>query len=240
MGNWVANSSTKGARADESALRIMEEVKRMILNSEILPGQQIRQEQLAAALQVSRQPIREALRQLVSEGLIVHQHNVGFSVARLSVEEFDQIYTLREMIETEIIRSLPAPSPAQLVEIRRLHKAIEKAAETMDLVEMKLRNRDFHHAIFQLSPLTLLQKELQRIWTLAMPYHDVYLHTQEGRRRVVAEHAEIVQAVADNDNERLITLMNTHRAGSSQQMNLLLDGQGTGRQPKTVRSAVSV
>lgn len=240
MGNWVANSSTKGARADESALRIMEEVKRMILNSEILPGQQIRQEQLAAALQVSRQPIREALRQLVSEGLIAHQHNVGFSVARLSVEEFDQIYTLREMIETEIIRSLPAPSRAQLVEIRRLHKAIEKAAETMDLVEMKLRNRDFHYAIFQLSPLTLLQKELQRIWTLAMPYHDVYLHTQEGRRRVVAEHAEIVQAVADNDNERLITLMNTHRAGSSQQMNLLLDGPGTGRQPKTVRSAVSV
>jgi DNA-binding GntR family transcriptional regulator len=178
--------------------------------------------------------VREALHQLIPEGLVVHEHNVGFAVARLSVDEFRQIYMLRGVIETEVLRSLPVPTKAQLAEIERLHKAIAKAGKSGNLVEMKLLNRDFHFAIFRMSPLGLLVRELERIWTWALPYHEVYLHTEEGRKRVEAEHAEMVRAVADQDHDEIIRLMNLHRGGASQQMSFLLEGAGVAS-PKSAR-----
>ncbi|SMD27284.1 GntR family transcriptional regulator [Kibdelosporangium aridum] len=222
-------SKTRAQAADQAVFRVVDGIKQMIVSGELLPGQQLRQEQMAATLGVSRLPVREGLRQLVSDGLVTHQHNVGFAVTRLSRSEFDQIYLMRRLLETEVIRSLPPPTSSQLTEISSLAEEVERAAADLDLARMRTRNSDFHFAIFRLSPLTLVVKEIARIWTWALPYHSVYLHDQSGRERILTEHRQMVAALTDGDLDGLVALMDTHRAGAETQLNLMLQAGAIAR-----------
>ena len=64
----------------QAVLRVADEVRRMIVSGELLPGHPVRQEHMAGRLGVSRLPVREALRQLAADGLVSHVHNVGYTV----------------------------------------------------------------------------------------------------------------------------------------------------------------
>ncbi|MBD0861741.1 GntR family transcriptional regulator [Gordonia sp. zg691] len=205
-----------------AANRVVSELERMIVTGELLPGQPIRQELMAERLGVSRLPVREGLRQLTSEGLVKHQHNVGYTVARLDQSEFDQIYLMRAALEREVLAVLPRFDDAALDEISRLRDLVEDAADTADILEMRLRNQEFHFAVFERSPLSLVVAELRRLWNLAMPYHAAYLYDAEVRARVCAEHDDMVDALAAGDNELLIELMNVHRKGGETSTGVML------------------
>ncbi len=185
----------------------------MIVSGELLPGHPVRQEHMAG-LGVSRLPVREALRQLAAEGLVRHIPNVGYAVRRLSQDDFGQIYTMRRLLEAEVIRDLPRASDEQLAEITALADAVADAGGRLDLLELRARNQDFHFAIFRLSPRPLIVDEIERLWDLAAPYHAMYLYSADGRRTVLAEHAEMIGALREADNARLAALMEQHRHGS--------------------------
>ncbi|MEU6904240.1 GntR family transcriptional regulator [Streptomyces coeruleorubidus] len=223
------STAETSASASQAVARVVDGIKHMITSGDLLPGQQIRQEHMAAALGVSRLPVREALRQLVADGLVVHVHHVGFAVARLSRSEFDQVYLMRRLLETEVIRGLPRPTADQLAEIESLAEEVERAAADLDLPRMRTLNSRFHMAIFDLSELNLVVGEIKRIWTWALPYHSVYLYDDAGRTRVLAEHKEMVTALGTGDMQRLAELMDAHRAGSEAQLNLML---GAGAVPR--------
>lgn len=74
-------------------------IRKMILNGELLAGERINQAHLAEKLNISRGPIREALKLLQNEGLIKHETNKGTFVATLSKEDAFEIYTLRALLE---------------------------------------------------------------------------------------------------------------------------------------------
>ena len=198
----------------QAVRRVADEVRRMIVSGELLPGHPVRQEHLADRLGVSRLPVREALRQLAADGLVSHVPNVGYAVRRLSQEEFGQIYTMRRLLEAEVIRDLPRASDEQLAGIIALGDAVAEAGDRLDVLEMRTRNQDFHFAIFRLSPRPLIVDEIERLWDLAAPYHAMYLYSADGRRTVLAEHAEMIGALSEGDNVRLAALMEQHRHGS--------------------------
>jgi DNA-binding GntR family transcriptional regulator len=210
-------SNTVSKRSQPVAL-VIDEVRRMIASGELLPGQQIRQESMAERLGVSRLPVREGLRQLTADGLVSHVHNVGFTVTRLSQDEFDQIYTMRYLLETQVIRGLPRASAAQLAEITAAGDAVTQACQRLDLSGMRHCNQDFHFAIFRLSDQGLIVAEIQRLWNWATPYHAVYLFSHDSRETVLAEHAAMIEALRAGDNDRLVALMDQHRHGSETQL----------------------
>src|ERR1044072_14288 len=92
-------SPTAMPAAGQVVARVVDEITRMIVSGELLPGQQIRQEHMAAALGLSRLPVREALRQLAADGLVVHEQHVGFAVTRLSRSGVDQVDLMRRLVE---------------------------------------------------------------------------------------------------------------------------------------------
>ncbi|WP_433357451.1 GntR family transcriptional regulator [Microtetraspora malaysiensis] len=200
------------------------ELRRMIMSGELLPGQQIRQESMAERLGVSRIPVREGLRQLTADGLVSHTRNVGYTVARLSQAEFDQIYVMRRLLETEVLRRLPPFTEAQLRHLTELNDEMAAESDRLDLAAMMVRNHDFHFAIFRPAGLGLLIDEIERLWSWAAPYHAVYLYSADSRQAVLAEHQAMIDALRDNDTERLIAIMDGHRHGSETQMGLIFSG----------------
>ena len=90
------SSPTSTAAASE---RVAESLRQAILSGEIVPGQRVRQEEVAERLSSSRLPVREALRMLEAEGLIEHRSNKGARVPRLSMHEVDVVYQMRERLE---------------------------------------------------------------------------------------------------------------------------------------------
>ncbi|WP_433521431.1 GntR family transcriptional regulator [Nocardia pseudovaccinii] len=215
-------SAKRPGAGEQAVSRVTEAIRGMILDGELLPGQQIRQEQMATRLGVSRLPVREGLRQLMADGLVSHEHNVGFAVTRLSQSEFSQIYLMRRLLESEVLASAVPADDSLLAYLEELNDNIEVAGEALDLGTARALNRDFHFAIFRLSPLTLVVAEIERIWAWAMPYHAVSLQDAAARARIVAEHRAMIVALREGRNEVLLSLMDEHRQGSEEQLGLLL------------------
>src|SRR5687767_5679974 len=92
-------ASTKG-----TTLKTVDKIRNMILSGELLPGQPLRQVQLAERLGVSRVPVREALTTLVADGAVVHTPNTGYAVARFNLAELREIFLMRELLEDELLR----------------------------------------------------------------------------------------------------------------------------------------
>ncbi|WP_281918405.1 GntR family transcriptional regulator [Nocardia sputorum] len=223
MSERAESTATDGVRdVGRATGRVVEEIERLIVSGELLPGQPIRQVLMAERLGVSRLPIREALRHLTAEGLVEHEPNVGYTVARLQQSDFDQIYLMRAALEPEVLRSLPPLPEAALAEVSRAAELVVSAAEQGDVLAMRLHNHAFHFAIFERSPLNLVVAEIRRLWTLAMPYHAAYLYDPAARARVVAEHDQMIEALARHDNERLVELMNEHRRGGETSTGIML------------------
>lgn len=83
--------------------RVQGEVKRMLLGGRLHPGQKVPMDELASNLEVSRTPVREALRLLEGEGLVQALPNRGFIVRRTTVEEIEKLYEARLCIESHTI-----------------------------------------------------------------------------------------------------------------------------------------
>lgn len=204
-----------GAAAPQALAGVVSEMRRMITSGELLPGQQIRQEGMAEKLGVSRLPVREALRELVADGLVSHTPNVGYSVARLNAGEFGQIYLMRELLEEEVVKSLPRLSGEELAQVEQLNAAVIDASAIADVAAMRVANHDFHFAIFGFSALELVVGEIERLWRWASPYHATYLFSADSRIKILDEHQGMIEALRRGDNQRLGELMALHREGTA-------------------------
>ena len=115
---------------------IVDAIRSKIFNHEIKPGQRIVELELAKEFHTSRGPIREALRQLENEGIIVYARNVGCSVKELSFQDSYEVYLLRTNYEVVSVRFLqgkiPEKSMQHLEEILKRMKNL--TAEEFDQV----------------------------------------------------------------------------------------------------------
>jgi len=166
---------------------------------------------MAERLQVSRVPLREALKVLQSEGVLLHRPNQGYFVAKLRAQELAQIYLMRQLVESEILRTIEWPDASGLREIADHNQRLAEAIERDELGEIVAHNRRFHFAIFALSPLDLLGREVDRLWSMSDTYRSVYLYDSGARQRILREHGEILGALESRDGQALVRLCDAHR-----------------------------
>ena len=191
--------------------RVVEEIRALMRSGELMPGQQVRQEQLAARLGVSRIPVREALKALESEGVLRHEPHVGYSVARLNADELRQAYLMRRALETEVLLVLPRLGTAQLRELTELNNGIADEVGTGDVARIAALNHEFHFTMFRYSGLQMVVDEIERIWAMTEAYRSVHLYDSGARKRIVREHRSMVAALRRGDNAGLVELMDIHR-----------------------------
>ncbi|WIX75475.1 GntR family transcriptional regulator [Amycolatopsis carbonis] len=202
-------------RAMSLAERAVLALRELVHDGVLLPGQPIRQAAVAQQLGISRVPVREALKNLEAEGLVEPSPSGGFVVARLSADELSQIYLMRRLLETELLRQITSVPESELAELTALN---HRMAELIDNPSRELRhlNRDFHFRIFRLSGLTHIVAETARLWDKTTPYRLVYSTERAARVRIVDDHDKLIGALRRGDVEGLIQFMDDHRGTGEQ------------------------
>jgi DNA-binding GntR family transcriptional regulator len=127
-------------------------LRAMVLSGDMRPGDRVVENRLTAELGVSRPPLREAMRVLEQEGLIVQTPRRGAVVTPLTLHDVYEIFTLREELETAAIAlGVPVRSPERLDRCRRAVEALEQAAREEDPARVTALGFDFHVAVVGLA-----------------------------------------------------------------------------------------
>jgi DNA-binding GntR family transcriptional regulator len=203
---------TKGAAVTKAEVAY-ELVRDQVLRGDLIPGAVIPQAALARELGVSTTPLREALRRLMTEGLVELDAHRDARVTRLTVEE------ARDLVE--IRRSLD-PLAAGLAAERRTREdlvLIRQTADELQPLRMDpgpaelLTHRRFHVAIYSASHNELLVQTLDSLWDKADRYRRLALEdgrTDEDLDRTHAEHRALVEAIASGDCDTAAAVMLAH------------------------------
>jgi DNA-binding GntR family transcriptional regulator len=204
---------------------------RLIRTGELSPGQRVDQRLISERLNVSRTPLREALRGLQADGILARTPNAGYVVAKLSASDLLQYYSMRAFLEDQVLKALEWPSDEGLEQLRRANEDCRTAATAGALEDLMTANMTFHFTMFGWSSLKIMVKEIERIWRVSDPYRALHLSNPERRSRVAIDHDRMIEAVEARDAGRLIELQDAHRAASR---TLLQDMLGQNMPPSMV------
>ncbi|HWA57244.1 MAG TPA: GntR family transcriptional regulator [Gemmatimonadales bacterium] len=188
-------------------------LREAITTGHLKANQPLPQDEIAAQLSVSHIPVREALRQLQSEGLVTYQANRGATVSALTPEEIAEIYEIRAIMETAAIRrAAPRLTQAELDEAARILAAAEQAT---DGATWGSHDVEFHQLIYALDDrprmdelINGLLRRVDRYWTL---YGLMLRH----RHTFDREHRGILEALQARDPGLAAARLEAHLAGAA-------------------------
>jgi DNA-binding GntR family transcriptional regulator len=190
---------------------VRETLRRAILRGDLEGGSRLIQADLAAQLEVSTTPVREALRDLATEGLITLDRHRGGVVRELNWDDMDEIRRIRERLDP-----LAVPMAADRISeeaLRQAEQLCDRMDEDADLADWVDLNRRFHflfHEATGAPRLTAILKGLEEAAALyvaqAQRWHP------EIRRRANDVHRALVAACRDRDGERAVAVMAGHAA----------------------------
>jgi DNA-binding GntR family transcriptional regulator len=210
--------------------KVLEHVRRGIARGEYTPGQPIRADAVAAELDLSRIPVREALRVLEAEGLVVSRPHRDVTVAELGAADLHEIYMLRRMLESTALRTaVPALSQDTLEALETLLGEMQDAIDEGDNSVFADVNRRFHFTLYEASGLRHLTKLIGLLWNQSEGYRSIYLIENEELGHLQEEHRAIVRACQARDVERAIQVLDQHRERSEATIDQLLDRAREGR-----------
>ncbi len=186
---------------------VYEELSRRILEGTIEPGSTVNQEALAGALGVSITPLREALRRLEADRLVIVEAHRTLTVAPLSASEVRELYAVRLQLDPFAAgRAAAGASGEELDRIDAL--SIREGEGTM---RGRLRaNRQFHRAIYWASGNATLANLLDQLWDQTDRYRLLALQDERHERTAELEHRQIAAAIRDRDSSLVTRLMRAH------------------------------
>jgi DNA-binding GntR family transcriptional regulator len=191
--------------------QVLEALRDRILSGAYPEAEPLRQDALAAELGVSRIPIREALRQLEAEGLVAFSPHCGAVVSSLSVSEIEELFELRGLVESELIReAVPLLTPEDMARADTILDAYESAFERRDIGEWGALNWRFHSTLLSAADRPLTLGILHRLHNQSDRYTRMQLALTHGEDRASGEHREIAAAVRAGEAAQASELLRGH------------------------------
>jgi DNA-binding GntR family transcriptional regulator len=194
------------------------EVRERIMSGALPHGATVNQEALAAELDVSTTPLREAMRRLSAEGLVVLGAHRDARVAPLTATEARSLFEIRQQLDPLAVRlAAERRDEADTAHIREAAAFLEPLDAGSGLAALQV-HRAFHAALYRASHNELLIGLLDGLWDKADRYRRAALETREDspddRARVRAEHRAVMAAVLDGDPDAAEQHMRSHVASS--------------------------
>ena len=185
------------------------ELRRQILDLELKPGQRLFEPELATRMQVSRTPLREALRLLLAEDLLDQLPTGGMVVRPLSAREIEELYSVRASLEGLLTaEAVPRLDDAGVAALKAL---VDRNAALVDLpTDAMNAGHDFHLTIADIAGHQWAARLHAQVDGQMARYRAFTNQSQERRTAALAEHREIFEALVARDAQRARALAESH------------------------------
>jgi DNA-binding GntR family transcriptional regulator len=214
---------------------VAEVLREAILLSVLKGGEQLRQDEIAAHLGVSRIPVREALRQLEAEGLVVFYPHRGAVVSELSYREVQEIYEIRIALETTAIRlAIPHLSERNLQRAETILDSIDLAT---DIAKWSELNREFHTVLYAPADRPRLLALINTMRTNVERYQRIYISLMQHQANSQGEHREILEACKRRDVRAAVKDLERHLDNAAQSLAAYLKNPRQDEQDQVKHSA---
>lgn len=186
-------------------------LRRAILRGELKPGERLMEIRLANKLGVSRTPIREAIRKLELEGLVLMVPRKGAEVAEITEKNLRDVLEVRCALE-----ELAVQLACDRIDPERMQQLLDAAAHfrdilgTADITELGEADEAFHDVIFQATDNRRLIQLLNNLREQMYRYRIEYLKKKECYPQLLEEHAAIIQAIREHDKAKATEITVQH------------------------------
>lgn len=231
-----ASSDANGEPMTAIAARFL---RQKILDGEMNPGERITQDAVARRLGISRLPVREALRELASEGLVTIQPDVGARVAKVDPRELVEVYQMREAIEPmAVAEGARRITPELLETLRGYLDESEAHARKQDWAQYSRFDRLFHGTLFDLADMPHVRRVIEGLWVTSHQYRRVYALLPQRLEVSAVEHRLLLDALERGaaDDASAIHLVHIRRVRHA--LSKSISEEGPARERRRTRSAI--
>lgn len=203
------------AIAPSSALgsHVLDRLRRLIITQEIKAGTHLVESQLSRSFDVSRGPIRDALKQLENEGLVEARRR-GMYVVGLSEDDIDELYSLRELIELHAITRAMTRKGSDWAPAQHHLDQMGTAVESGDAHAFARADLLFHSALYEVAG----HRRLSKVWNQYEPTFAVLLDLTNAQDRdlhpTLRDHENLLSKAKAGDQKIVQKLVAEHMAGS--------------------------
>ncbi|GEM44506.1 GntR family transcriptional regulator [Deinococcus cellulosilyticus] len=183
-------------------------LREAITSGVLKAGQALPADAIAAELEVSRSPVREALRQLETEGLIQYYPHRGAVVAALTERDILQIFEIRQILELGALElAFPHLGPADLQSLQDISERYEAST---DLSEMKQLDVQFHETLYQLHRNPQLRDLISSLRMKVDGYWHMYMRLVRHKSRFEKDHRDLLLACESGDLQEARAVLKCH------------------------------
>lgn len=190
---------------------VFETLRRWILIGRLEPGQRLDQEWLAATLNVSRMPLRQALSRLASDGLVINRPHRSAIVAPLSVAMLEDIYVGRRALESMLAeagaRRLNGPALEAMGDLIERQEAAVNRGDAESYVQL---DRQFHHILYCASGYEQSVGLIERLRDMSDRYIRFYARDSHGAHKSILEHWKILRAIEKGQTDQVRIYIDQH------------------------------
>ncbi|WP_417208945.1 GntR family transcriptional regulator [Antarctobacter sp.] len=184
--------------------RLLDEIR----EGRLMPGERLRETELAERLGVSRTPVREAIRQLEADGLVAHVPRIGASVRKLDYAEVMELYEMRAVLEGTAARlAARAASEVELLELAALNEQLAGAGTGPDASRL---NRIFHATLLDAAKNRFLARSMLSLQRALMILGTSQMYDSARAVEAVEEHRRLLEGLMARDGAAAETAMRAH------------------------------
>lgn len=195
-----------------SADYVYEELKNRIISKQLRPGQRLPEISLAKQLEVSRTPVREALRRLANEGLVALIPNGGARLISPSVQEIHDTFELRSYLESLAAKKAAKKiTPVQICMLEEQIQAEKDIFNERNLDRYLEINNAFHQIVADASGNQILSEYIANVISITsiyMVFYESFFNFNSNPS--LEEHEEIVEALRNGEEDRVAQIMEEH------------------------------
>ena len=181
---------------------VFENLRTAILEGELKAGKRLMEVQLAEQLGVSRTPIREAIRKLELEGLVVMLPRKGAYVANMSFKDLIDVLEIRASLEgLAAYLAAERRRDEDIVELERVAKEFEKSVRETNIDNVLKKDIEFHEKIFLMANNKKLYQIITSLWEQVHRFRVTYVSNYEASLSLVDEHNKMLEAIKSGDSE---------------------------------------
>jgi DNA-binding GntR family transcriptional regulator len=203
---------------------VAERLRDQIIRGEIQEGSQLRQDVIAAQFQVSRIPVREALRQLDAEGLISIVPNRGAIVPELSPDDIEELFAIRALLEPEVLKiSIPHLTPADFTKAESILKKFSHELNREEhIADWGVLNSKFHSILYSGARRPRFMSVIRNVNHNGERYTRLQLYLTHGMKRANDEHHQILQLCRERNVGAACKLLRQHIQYAGQSLKQVL------------------